>query len=126
MAYVFDSSSIYALVKLDKPEALARNYTCNLARYELGNILLTEMNLRKAIGEIEQRSLLSLIMRALNVMLIVNVNDDEQGVMDLATKYKLSFYDASYVYAAKKHAAVLVTQDERLSKDSSSAEIVLM
>ncbi len=116
MKYFFDSSAIYALVKADKPEILARNYTSSLARYETGNILLTEISVKRTMPEVEQRSLLSLITRALNIMLIVDVKNREQAVIDIATKFNLSFYDASYVYFAKVLGAVLVTEDGKLAR----------
>jgi predicted nucleic acid-binding protein len=115
MNYLFDSSSIYTLIKSDKPEFLVQNYTCSLARYETGNVLLTEMNARKTLGKSEQRSLLNIICRALNVMHILGIKGSEQQIIDLASKYGLSFYDASYAYLAKRMGSILVTEDVKLA-----------
>jgi|SRR5271157_2153368 len=116
MKYLFDSSSIYAAVKAEKAQLLILNGTCDLARYEIGNILITERHLRKTVSETEQIDLLSIIARSLKLMVALNVSGHEQDIVDLAIKYGLSFYDASYTYLAKRNNAVLVTEDAKLAK----------
>lgn len=116
MRYLFDSSSIYSIVGDSRAERLVQNYTCDLARYELGNILVTERNARKTITDSEQKYLLDKISSALNLILILDAKGYEQEVINIATTYNLSFYDASYVYLAKKIKATLVTEDDKLSK----------
>lgn len=116
MKYLFDASSIYAIVKAEKTQLLILNDTCDLARYEIGNILLTERHRRKTINEAEQRFLLNLVTRSLNLMITLNVSGCEQEVVNLAIKYNLSFYDATYVYFAKKNNTILVTEDDKLAK----------
>nr|MDO8079220.1 hypothetical protein [Candidatus Freyarchaeota archaeon] len=39
MKYVFDSSAIFKAIKENKIDILVGNYTVELARYEIGNIL---------------------------------------------------------------------------------------
>jgi predicted nucleic acid-binding protein len=116
MAYVFDSSAIYALAKSGRTLLLVNSYTCGLAQYELGNTLLTERRLMKLISETEQRYLLTAISRALGFMLVRGTRGDEQEIIDISIKYGLSFYDASYVYMAKSLGMVLVTEDNKLAK----------
>ncbi len=116
MRYFFDASSIYAIIKAEKSQLLILNGTCDLARYEIGNILLTERHRRKAINEPEQVALLALVARSMNLMITSNIGGCEQEVVNLAMKYNLSFYDAAYVYFAKKNDAVLVTEDNKLAK----------
>lgn len=120
MKYLFDASSIYVIVKAEKAQLLILNGTCDLARYEIGNILLTERHRRKIINETEQRSLLDIITRSLNLMITLSVSGSEQEVVDLAIKYNLSFYDAAYVSLAKKKDAILITEDAKLEKKISS------
>jgi len=115
MRYIFDSSAIYSLVKRGMPEILAQNYTCDLARYELGNILINEGRM-KTLSETEQKSALDLIVRALNLLASVDIRDNEEDILRAAIDYTLSFYDASYVNLAKRTGAVLVTEDEKLVK----------
>lgn len=116
MRYFFDASSIYTLVRAKRAELLIQNYTCNLARYELGNILLVERNIRKVLSESEQKSLLSAVMSSLGIMYNVDAVGMEQEIVDLAVEYGLSFYDASYVYLSKRNNAILVTEDQKLAK----------
>ncbi len=116
MRYLFDASSIYAIVKAEKVQLLVLSHTCDLARYEIGNILITERHLRKTMTEAEQRSLLGLIGRSLKLMITVSVNGSEQEVVNLAVRYNLSFYDAAYVFLAKKNNLVFVTEDGKLAK----------
>ncbi len=116
MRYLFDASSVYRTALAADTAKLIRRYTCSLAWYELGNILVTETRVRKALDETEQQHLLQFVSRALSLMAFVGLNGEESKVVAVAMKYGLSFYDASYVYAAKKAAAVLVTEDGKLAK----------
>ncbi len=115
MRYIFDSSAIYSLVKRDMPEFLAQNYTCDLARYELGNILINEGRI-KTLSEAEQKSSLDLIVRALNLLAFVDIRDNEESILQTAIDYTLSFYDAAYVELASRTGAILVTEDKKLAK----------
>lgn len=115
MKYLFDASSIYSTAMGARSEALIRNYTCDLARYEIGNILLTERYRRKVISEMEQKSALEIIKKALDLMLSITIKGYEQEVIDLSIKHNITFYDAAYVYLAKKTNAALVTEDHKLS-----------
>ncbi|MDE1857130.1 MAG: type II toxin-antitoxin system VapC family toxin [Candidatus Micrarchaeota archaeon] len=116
MAYLFDSSAIYAITRARRTELLIQSGTCSLARYELCNILLTERHVRKRISESEQKYLLSKLVRALGFMRIMSIADYEQGIIDTAIELGLSFYDASYVHLAKKSGMVLVTEDAKLAR----------
>lgn len=116
MAYVFDSSAIYSLAKSGRTLLLVNSYTCGLAQYELGNILLTERHLIKLISESEQKYLLTSISHALSFLLVRGTKGDEQEIIDISIKYGLSFYDASYVYMAKSLGMTLVTEDSKLAK----------
>lgn len=131
MVYLFDSSSIYAITAEKRTELLIQNGTCSLARYELGNILITERNLRKRINENEQKYLLSKLAGALGLMKIISIAGYEQSIIDTAIRLGLSFYDASYVHIAKKICAVLVTEDAKLARKikgytavSTAAELI--
>lgn len=116
MKYLFDSSSVYVAVKAEKAQLLILNGTCDLARYEICNILITETHLRKTMTETEQRILLDLMTRSLKFMIPLDAGGHEQEVVDIAVKYGLSFYDAVYVYLAKENDAILVTEDGKMAK----------
>ena len=120
MKYLFDSSAIFKAIKNNAVEVLAGNYTLELARYELGNILWKEHTLHRRISDKEVKELIKLVREVLSVMNVVNVNGYESKVLDVAIKLKLTFYDASYVYLAKEKGLSLVTEDTRLLSKAGS------
>lgn len=116
MRLLFDSSSVYKIASEARVEKLLNGYTCSLVRYELGNILITETRVRKTMSEFDQKRLLPAVMDSLKFVRFVALNGEEGKIVDVAMRYGLSFYDASYVYAAKKTSAILVTEDGKLAK----------
>ncbi|MCP8316707.1 MAG: hypothetical protein H3Z51_07600 [archaeon] len=50
MSYILDSSAIFRAIKENVVETLVGNYTLELARYELGNVLWKEYLLHKKIN----------------------------------------------------------------------------
>jgi len=111
---VFDSSSIYALLTKGKIELLGGNYTVFLAKFELGNIVWKEVLLHKRISREEGLRLLSFISKVLNTMNPEDVNCKETE--EIALNYGITFYDASYVWLARKLDLPLVTEDNKLRK----------
>jgi predicted nucleic acid-binding protein len=111
---VFDSSSIYALLTKGKIELFGGNYTVSLAKFELGNIVWKEVFLHKRISREEGLRLLSFISKVLNTMNLEDVNCKETE--EIALDYGITFYDASYVWLARKLDLPLVTEDNRLRK----------
>jgi predicted nucleic acid-binding protein len=114
LSYVFDSSSIYALLTKGKIELLGGNYTVFLAKLELGNIVWKEVFLHKRISREEGLRLLSFISKVLNTMNLEDVNCKETE--EIALDYDITFYDASYVWLARKLDLPLVTEDNKLRK----------
>ncbi|MEJ2775380.1 type II toxin-antitoxin system VapC family toxin [Sulfolobaceae archaeon RB850M] len=112
MSYVFDSSSIYALLTKGKIELLGGNYTVFLAKLELGNIVWKEVFLHKRLSREEGLRLLSFISKVLNSMNLEDVNCKETE--EIALDYGITFYDASYVWLARKLDLPLVTEDNKL------------
>jgi len=114
LSYVFDSSSIYALLTKGKIELLGGNYTVSLAKFELGNIVWKEVFLHKRINREEGLRLLSFISKVLNTMNLEDVNCKETE--EIAMDYGITFYDASYVWLARKLDLPLITEDNKLRK----------
>jgi predicted nucleic acid-binding protein len=114
MSYIFDSSSIFKAIKENKVEILADNYTLELTRYELGNILWKELTLHGRFDRDELTRLVKVIKKVLNLMEILSVKCHEEEILAVAKKLKLTFYDASYVYHAKNKKISLTTEDKRL------------
>jgi predicted nucleic acid-binding protein len=125
---VFDSSSIYACVKTGNHELLKSSYSVILARYELGNVIWKETMLHKTFSVAEARRLIAFIDKIMETMVLLHPPIEE--VFSIAVNFRLSYYDASYVYCAQNTNSVLITEDAKLRKNvtpqintSSFAEI---
>ncbi len=116
MKYLFDSSSIYTALKPETIRKLIGNYTLELARFEIGNIIWKERALHKRITEDEQETLMDLATSALKNMSILKIDGHENGILKLTSKINDSYYDSSYVYFANVMDVPLVTADNKLSK----------
>lgn len=111
MKLVFDSSSIFEAVVRGKVKDLVGNYTLDLARYELGNIVRKRGTLTKDLNEDDYKRLIRIVKRALDIMELSDIRCREDEVAELAGKFNLTFYDASYVFLAKFKETPLVTED---------------
>ena len=117
--YVFDSSAIAVILGVKRGEAvrlLRGGATICLAYYELCNVVWKEAALLRRVAPreaLETAGYVALILREMRVEHLTSP-EDLRGVLDLALKTGLTAYDSSYLYAAKKLGAVLVTEDEEL------------
>ncbi|MEM2424561.1 MAG: type II toxin-antitoxin system VapC family toxin [Candidatus Bathyarchaeia archaeon] len=111
MSLAFDSSSIFEAILENKISVLAGNYTLELAKYELGNLVWKRSVLIKDLGRDECRKLMEIIKRTLNLMEILDIGCHENYVAELAENLNLTFYDASYIFLAKSKDVPLVTED---------------
>jgi len=111
MSLAFDSSSIFEAILKDKILVLTGNYTLDLARYELGNLVWKRAALMKDLERDECRKLMEIIKGTLNLMEILNIGCHEADIAELAENLNLTFYDASYVFLAKSKGVPLVTED---------------
>ncbi|MBS7654154.1 type II toxin-antitoxin system VapC family toxin [Candidatus Bathyarchaeota archaeon] len=112
MSFAFDSSSIFEAILEDKISVLAGNYTLDLAKYELGNLVWKRSVLIKDLGRDECRKLMEIVKRALNLMEMLDMGCNEADVAEIAENLNLTFYDASYVFLAKSRNVPLVTEDK--------------
>jgi predicted nucleic acid-binding protein len=113
---LFDSSSIFRAIKENKIEFLTGNYTLELARYELGNIIWKECALHVKISEQEAKIMAKTINHTLNILEVIETAGSEEEVLDTAMEHKITFYDASYVYFSIAKELRLITEDSRLIK----------
>src|SRR4030042_726320 len=116
MKFLFDSSAIFRAIKENKIEVLAGNFTLELARYELGNIVWKDYALQAKISEQEQKMMAKTIKRTLAIMDIIDAAGCEEEILETAVKLTITFYDASYAYFAKAKNLKLITEDKRLIK----------
>jgi predicted nucleic acid-binding protein len=116
MKHLFDSSAIFRAIKENKIEPLSGNYTIELARYELGNILWKDSALQAKISEQESKTMMHVIKQTLNLMNIIEVAGNEEEILGTAIQFKITFYDAAYTHLAKEKGLFLITEDIRLIK----------
>jgi len=114
MKYLFDSSAIFKAAKENKIEILVGNFTLELARYELGNILWKNFVLQAKATEQEIKNLAKIVKQTLNMMEVIQINCSELEILQTAAKLKITFYDSSYVYHAKTKGLTLITEDSQL------------
>jgi predicted nucleic acid-binding protein len=109
---IFDTSSIYAAVKTGKQHLLKNSYSVILARYELGNILWKETTLSRTFSLDEGIQLVQVFDRIIEDMRLFHPPLEQ--VYKTAVKYKISYYDASYVFTALDLQIPLITEDKKI------------
>ena len=122
MKSLFDSSSIFRAVKENKIEFLAGNYTLELARYELENIIWKDCVLHAKVSEQEAKMMAKTINHTLNLIDLIEIAGSEDEILDTAIKLKITFYGASYAYFAKAKDLRLITEDACLLYTSDAAD----
>ncbi len=126
--YLLDASAIAITLKKLKErsvEVLEDKATLDLARYELSNVIWKECTLEGLISSEEAA------VKAENIAKILEITKEERvesskdfrGAMELATKLKLTFYDASYLYVAKKEGFTLITEDKELLEKAKHIKV---
>ena len=124
MRLIFDASSIAeTLIQRmeDAADTLAGESTLDLAIYEMGNVVWKESRRRKRTQE-ETSTIMGHLEQVLSVMNIQRTQiSDMKTIMGNATKFNLSFYDSSYLTAAKTLEGTLVTEDEQLRRAAKEA-----
>jgi len=121
--FLLDASAIYSLLTelghrvFDFIDIFV---VLDLTLYEIGNAIWKNYKRGKVvdIGVVVKvfEELLSLLKR-------VNIDSEIEGVMRIAVENNLTFYDASYLYIAKKYGLKLVTEDRELLKFSETLNI---
>ena len=120
MKSLFDSSAIFRAIKENKIDLLNGNYTLELARYELGNIVWKEYSLLAKVSEQEAKVMVKTVERTLSIMDVIEVAGNGEEILDTSIKHRITFYDASYAYFAQAKGLKLVTEDSRLIKKLTS------
>ncbi|MGD0804578.1 MAG: type II toxin-antitoxin system VapC family toxin [Candidatus Bathyarchaeia archaeon] len=124
MKLLFDASSIAETLTQRREDAvnnLAGQTTLDLTIYELGNVVWKESRRRKRT-EGETSTIMGYIEQVLGVMDVHRIQiGDMQMIERYAAKLNLSFYDSSYLTAAKALERTLVTEDEQLRRAAKEA-----
>ncbi|MFW6117113.1 MAG: type II toxin-antitoxin system VapC family toxin [Thermoproteota archaeon] len=120
MSYVFDASSILALIRISGRRAVNLvwgNTTPSLAYYEIGNTLWKEHNLLQRLNIEEVKHTLEFIFSLLNLMTIIPMNHPDLGLdtFSSANRLHITFYDAAYLTIAHQQDKTLITEDKKLA-----------
>lgn len=111
---IFDTSSIYRAIRENKSSPLRGHYSVILARYELGNVLWKEVMLKKTYSRHEGELLIACVEKVLAGMFLLH--PESTLVFKTAVHSGLTYYDASYVYAAQSLGLPLVTEDNKIKE----------
>ena len=111
--YLIDTSALYPLIRrLGTRIAyyIDQLVVLDLTIYEVGNTIWKEY--RK--GQIENlEDTVEMFSKILDNMKTISISPDEiEGVLEIALRNNITFYDASYIYASLKYNLKLVSEDE--------------
>ena len=118
MSYVFDTSSLMAVVLDDESpdiDVLFDEHTVELTFYEAGNVLWKAGQLQERIDADETQQLVGIV-EDLRLELVVHELAElgTNAVLETAIECDLTFYDAAYLRCAETVDATLVTEDREL------------
>lgn len=124
MKFLFDASSMLRMIKSVEEEKalrlLSENCILDLTKYEVGNALWKQHILHHALSEKEFQELVQLLREiVLHTNILTADAESLAEVARMATRERITFYDASYISIAKGKNLTLVTEDVRLRKVSS-------
>lgn len=114
--YLFDASSIFEALVRGRAEVLSGNFTLELARYELGNVVWKRRSLIGDLSREDALRILGLFKKALRIMEVLRVECREAEILKIAEDLGMTFYDACYVAIASIKDAALITEDKKLKR----------
>jgi predicted nucleic acid-binding protein len=117
---VFDASSIFEIAKQANASPLINGYVLYLTVYELGNILWKHTALTNSLSVEEAEETRQIVNKMLQTMNLQPESNIDHETSVIASKHHISYYDASYIQAAKSLNAELITEDKRLAKAATS------
>lgn len=118
MRYLFDASSIFDSITHGKISSLMKNYTPNIANYEICNALWKNTSLLKTFTPNESFQMLELFTQLFNEMIILDLSGHERGIYVLSLETGMPFYDSTYLYFALQGSHVLVSEDKKMRKSA--------
>ena len=119
MKHLLDASSFLLLIKkADANQAtrtLQDSTILDLTFYEVGNAIWKESSLTKLLTQKETEQLGKLAQMILaKISVQRREEDDFQKILETAQTQRLTFYDSSYIYYAKKRGLQLNSEDRQL------------
>jgi len=121
--YLLDASAVYPLL-LELGEKFVdyayKFLVLDLTVYEVGNTLLKEFK-RGCISNL--RAVAELFDEAFSYVKVIRDYVDIPEILVLAVNENLTFYDAAYIYAARRLGVKLVTEDKDLLRFPESINV---
>lgn len=115
---LFDASSIIEVLIIEKTNSvdiLKDGFRLELTFYEVGNSIRRVYLRRKHAEQADATRKMRAATKVLNFMEVAPIATDEANeILQIAMKRSLTFYDASYLYAARRDGLTLVTEDDTL------------
>lgn len=123
MSYLLDASSLLFLIRSTNEErkisVIKEAKVLDLTYYEIGNAVWKESGLLNSLSGENLEKVAEAVKYCFDNMESISlVSDDFASILEIARKEKLTFYDSSYLYVAKKNNMVLVTEDGKLARAS--------
>ena len=110
--YLIDTSALYPLLISGVPFNAEECAVSSLTEYEIGNVLWRESQQKKLKDPARIAAIFSEALAPLRKFEV----DSLANVLEVAIKWHLTFYDASYAYLAETENLRLVTADMDLLK----------
>ena len=128
MKLLLDANSIILLTQAGRVpvnDDEVNIFTTWIAAYELGNAVWKDLHLFKKLTEGEARILLTAYHETLLRLKVESQTElaERLSVLENANQYNLSYYDSSYLTAAIRLEATLVTEDKSLKRASKERGI---
>jgi predicted nucleic acid-binding protein len=117
--YLFDASALVNLAKRGLLKPLGEGFSLDLALYEALNAVWKEHVLQKRIDADAARGLVEILKGALGVVPLESIKGVEMEVYELASRERITVYDASYLYIAHRDRLTLVSDDNKLLSKAS-------
>ncbi len=118
---ILDTSSIYRVIESGRIDVLVHEKTLDLAAYELGNVIWKHSR-RENISFSEGKKLVSIVEKCLSLMEVLRPGMRE-NVYRIAAETGITYYDASFLHAARSHGEPLVSEDQELSTAARNMNI---
>jgi predicted nucleic acid-binding protein len=117
--HLIDASSLMLLMKTANIQIeldyLRKSFLLDLTFYEVGNAVWKESCLTKFLTKNETEVLRNRLQTVLaRTERIPSEASNFQRILEISESEKLTFYDSSYLFAAKEKGFVLVTEDNKL------------
>lgn len=117
--FLFDTNSLLYILKTKRYQKLDKNcHVLDLTFYEYGNAVLNLLA-KRGNKDLPSREEIVVLLEAYEKISeqtsVVNPTENPMSeIFELARKENLTFYDASYLYCARRFNLHLITEDERL------------